>query len=83
MDDLSDSLPDNSPRFVILSYPISTDGRIRLPYVLLYWIPQTCTQQSRMLYAGAVEFVRNEAGVGKLIKLEDEEELEDLEELVK
>lgn len=83
IEDLADSLPDNSPRFVILSCPITTDGRLKVPYVLLYWIPQTCGQQSRMLYAGAVELARDKAGVNKLIKIEDEEELEELEDQLK
>lgn len=84
MEELAEELPDTSPRFVILSYPMKTsDGRYKVPYVLIYWIPQTCGQQSRMLYAGAVELIREKAGVSKLIKIEDEDEFDDIEDHLK
>lgn len=84
IEDLSDELPPNSPRFVLLCYPYKTDdGRLVSPLVLLYWKPATCGQQSKMLYAGAVELFRGKAGVAKMIQIEDEEELEDIEKELK
>lgn len=66
IDELVEELPDNSPRFVLLSHPIKTDdGRIRSPFVLLYWIPQTSGLESKMLYAGGLEEFREKAGVAK------------------
>lgn len=53
------------------------------PLALLYWKPATCGQQNKMLYAGAVELFRGKAGVAKMIQIEDEEELEDIEKLLK
>lgn len=83
IEELVEELPDNSPRFIILSYPMkTTDGRLKVPYVLIYWIPQTCGNQSRMLYAAAVELIRDKAAVGKLIKIEDEDEFDEIEELL-
>lgn len=80
MEELAEELPDNTPRYVILSYPIKlSDGRLKVPLVLLYWIPRTCGQESRMLYAGAVELIREKAGVAKMIKIEEEDELEEVE----
>lgn len=35
--------------------------------VMLYWIPPTSGQESRMLYAGAVEQFRDKAGVSKYV----------------
>ncbi|KAG7193874.1 uncharacterized protein KQ657_005072 [Scheffersomyces spartinae] len=83
IEELVDGLPDNSPRFVVLSYPITeADGRMKSPLVMIYWIPPTCNNEGRMLYAGAVELVRDKAGVSKLIKIEEEDEFEDIESLL-
>ncbi|KAI5964516.1 hypothetical protein KGF57_001008 [Candida theae] len=78
---LVEELPDNNPRFIVLSYPIKTkDGRLQSPLVMLYWIPPTSNQANKMLYAGAVEQFRDKAGVSKLIKIEDEDDFDDIEE---
>lgn len=84
VEELAEELPDNSPRFVVLCYPYtSDDGRPVSPLVLLYWKPQTCGQESKMLYAGAIETFRDKAGVSKLIQMEEEEDLENLESEIK
>ncbi|ODV81823.1 glia maturation factor beta [Suhomyces tanzawaensis NRRL Y-17324] len=84
VDELVEELPDNTPRYIVLSYPMkASDGRLMTPLVLLYWIPPTSGQESRMLYAGAVEQFREKAGVSKLIKMEEEEDFEDLEDQLK
>ncbi|CAD1813654.1 Cofilin/tropomyosin-type actin-binding family protein [Candida parapsilosis] len=81
LESLVEELPDNNPRYILLSYPIKTsDGRLQSPLVMLYWIPPTTNQANRMLYAGAVEQFRDKAGVSKLIKVEDEDDFEDIEE---
>ncbi|GME93790.1 unnamed protein product [[Candida] boidinii] len=83
-DDLIEELPDNSPRFVVLTYPFKTsDGLLKSPLVLVYWRPSTSSMEKRMLYAGAVELMRDKAAVSKVIEIDDEDELEELEELVK
>lgn len=74
--DLAEDLPENSPRFIVLSHPIKTrDGLSKLPLVMVYWIPPTAGQRSKMMYAGAVEEFRQHAGVSCLLKVEDEDEL--------
>ncbi|PVH17423.1 40S ribosomal protein S13 [Candidozyma duobushaemuli] len=66
IEELIEELPDNSPRYVLLSYPIKlSDGRVKSPFVLLYWRPPTTGQENKMLYAGAVELFREKAGVAK------------------
>ncbi|EMG45722.1 Cofilin/tropomyosin family protein, putative [Candida maltosa Xu316] len=80
IDELIEELPDTAPRYVVLSYPFKLkDGRMAYPLVMLYWIPPTSSQESRMLYAGAVEQFRDKAGVS-LIKLEEEEDFEELQD---
>ncbi|KAI4209868.1 MAG: hypothetical protein LQ351_007222 [Letrouitia transgressa] len=78
--ELADELPDHSPRFILLSYPLTLpSGRLSVPYVLLYYLPVTCNAELRMLYAGAKELMRNTAEVGKVIEIADTEELESIE----
>ncbi|KAL8822264.1 MAG: hypothetical protein Q9191_006996 [Dirinaria sp. TL-2023a] len=80
MQELADELPDHSPRYVLLSYPLTLpSGRLSVPYVLLYYLPVTCNSESRMLYAGAKELMRNTAEVGRVIELSEPEELESIE----
>ncbi|RYO94749.1 hypothetical protein DL766_000012 [Monosporascus sp. MC13-8B] len=79
LDEVADDLPDNSPRYILLSYPLTlSDGRLSVPYVLLYYLPTTCNAEARMMYAGAKELMRNTVEVGKVIDLESAEELEDI-----
>ena len=83
LDELREELPDNSPRYVIISYLMTTsDGRMKLPYVLVYWIPHTSGQNLRMLYAGATELFRSKAGVSQLITIEEEDQFDDFEEML-
>ncbi|OAA58110.1 gmf family protein [Niveomyces insectorum RCEF 264] len=79
LDELADELPENSPRFVLLSYPMTLpSGRLSVPYVLLYYLPITCNAEMRMLYAGAKELMRNTSEVGKVLDIESAEELAEL-----
>lgn len=70
IEELVEELPDNSARYVLLSYPLKlSDGRVKSPFVLLYWRPPTSGQENKMLYAGAVELFREKAGVNKYVYL--------------
>lgn len=80
MQELADELPDHSPRYILLSYPLTLpSGRLSVPYVLIYYLPVTCNSESRMLYAGAKELMRNTAEVGRVIEMSEAEELETIE----
>lgn len=82
-EELVENLPDNSPRYIVLSQPITKpDGRKSSVLAMIYYRPPTCTQEALMLYAGAVELVRGKAGVNKFLEIDDEEDFENLEELV-
>jgi len=84
LDTLADDLPPHSPRFILLSHPITlkASGRETAPYVLLYYLPPTANSELRMLYAGARELMRDTAGVAKVIEVADEEEVEGVKELL-
>ncbi|OCK92997.1 glia maturation factor beta [Cenococcum geophilum 1.58] len=84
MEELGDGLPDHAPRFVLMSYPLTlSSGRLSVPYVMIYYLPVTCNNEVRMLYAGAKELMRNTAEVGKIIEIDSAEDLEDIEEKLK
>ncbi|KAK1998954.1 GMF family protein [Colletotrichum falcatum] len=79
LEEISDDLPDHSPRFVLLSYPLTLpSGRLSVPYVLIYYLPITCNNEIRMLYAGAKELMRNTSEVGRVIDIQEAEELEEI-----
>ncbi|EDO16283.1 hypothetical protein Kpol_1053p20 [Vanderwaltozyma polyspora DSM 70294] len=84
LSEYADVLPDNSPRYVLIAYPLTDkDGIKKAPLILLYWKPNTVVSQEwKMLYASALEMIRNECGPSKLIEvssgLEDESDVEDL-----
>ncbi|KAK5115628.1 hypothetical protein LTR85_009799 [Meristemomyces frigidus] len=82
--ELADELPDNSPRFMLLSYPLTlASGRLSVPYVMINYLPPTCSSEMRMLYAGAKELMRNQSEVGRIIEIDSAEDLEDIEEKLK
>ncbi|KAF2771479.1 glia maturation factor beta, partial [Teratosphaeria nubilosa] len=84
MQELSDELPDNSPRYILLSYPLTmASGRLSVPYVMINYLPPTCSAELRMLYAGAKELLRNQAEVNRIIEIDSAEDLEEIEEKLK
>ncbi|RYC63024.1 hypothetical protein CHU98_g3197 [Xylaria longipes] len=79
LEEIADDLPDNSPRYILLSYPLTlSSGRLSVPYVLLYYLPTTCNAESRMMYAGAKELMRNTSEVGKVIDIDSADDLEEV-----
>ncbi|GKZ23970.1 hypothetical protein AbraIFM66951_010222 [Aspergillus brasiliensis] len=80
MEDLADELPESSPRFILLSYPLTlASGRLTVPYVMLYYLPVNCNPNARMMYAGAVELMRNTAEVNRVIEVHEEENITSIE----
>ncbi|KZF23154.1 GMF family protein [Xylona heveae TC161] len=78
--DLQEDLPEHSPRYILLSYPLTLpSGRLSVPYVLIYYLPETCNAELRMLYAGARELMRNTAEAGRVLEIESAEELDEIE----
>ncbi|KAJ1333256.1 Cofilin/tropomyosin-type actin-binding protein [Microdochium nivale] len=79
LDEIAEDLPDNAPRYILLSYPLTLpSGRLSVPYVMLYYLPSTCNAEARMMYAGAKELMRNTSEVGRVIDIESAEDLEEI-----
>ncbi|KAI0971430.1 glia maturation factor beta [Xylaria arbuscula] len=79
LEEIAEDLPDNSPRYILLSYPLTLpSGRLSVPYILIYYMPTTCNAENRMMYAGAKELIRNTSEVGKVVDIESADELEEI-----
>ncbi|RUP43222.1 hypothetical protein BC936DRAFT_137462 [Jimgerdemannia flammicorona] len=67
MEDLVDVLPENSPRYIVLSYELHHhDGRNSFPLVFIYWSPNTVKSEMHMLYAGVKTYLQSQADVSKV-----------------
>lgn len=54
-------------------------GRLAVPYVLLYYLPVNCNPSFRMMYAGAVELMRNTAQVNRVLEVHEEDDIISIE----
>lgn len=54
-------------------------GRLSVPYVLLYYLPENCNPSLRMLYAGAVELMRSTAEVNRVLEVHEEDDIISIE----
>ena len=48
-------------------------GRLAVPYVLLYYLPENCNPSFRMMYAGAVELMRSTAEVNRVLEVHEDD----------
>ncbi|EJU05336.1 glia maturation factor beta [Dacryopinax primogenitus] len=72
VDDLAEELPENSPRFVLMSYELEhRDGRKSFPLILINWAPSTCEISMLTLHASAFLQFQNAADVSKIIEIRD------------
>ncbi|TIB98663.1 hypothetical protein E3Q08_03309 [Wallemia mellicola] len=52
LEELADELPENAPRYVVISYPVKhPDGRIAVPLALINWKPTTSSPEMNTLHA--------------------------------
>ncbi|KIO13652.1 hypothetical protein M404DRAFT_12555 [Pisolithus tinctorius Marx 270] len=72
IEELAEELPENSPRYVVLSYELKhSDGRTSFPLVLVNWAPTTCEIKMMTLHASALIEFQNTADVSKVIEVRD------------
>ncbi|KAF8969598.1 hypothetical protein BDZ97DRAFT_1754443 [Flammula alnicola] len=72
IEDLAEELPENSPRYVVLSYELKhKDGRTSFPLVLINWSPSTSETGMMTLHASALLNFQNTADVSKVIEVRD------------
>lgn len=46
---------------------------------MLYYLPENCNPNQRMMYAGAVELMRNTAEVNRVIEVYEEDDIISIE----
>jgi len=70
IDDLAEELPENAPRYVVLSYELNhEDGRTSFPLVLINWAPMTSEMSLLTLHASAFLEFQNTADISKVIEV--------------
>ncbi|KAI8969278.1 hypothetical protein BDF20DRAFT_894190 [Mycotypha africana] len=74
LEDLVEELPENTPRFIILSYGLKhSDGRTNFPLLFIYWSPSTAKAEINMLYASAKTFLQEKIDVMRGFDIRDPE----------
>lgn len=54
LEELTDSLPDHQPRFIVYSCCLEHgDGRSSFPMVFIFFSPRDCKPELQMMYAGS------------------------------
>ncbi|KAG7092717.1 hypothetical protein E1B28_009047 [Marasmius oreades] len=72
IDELAEELPENSPRYVVLSYELNhSDGRKSFPLVMINWAPTTSETGLLTLHASALLDFQDTADVSKVIEIRD------------
>ena len=76
-EDVVEELPDNNPRFALVSFEMQhKDGRVSYPLVGLYYCPSSAPTNQKMMYASTCSSLFQKAQVvGKVFDLTDAEEL--------
>ncbi|KAI0699675.1 hypothetical protein BC835DRAFT_1412458 [Cytidiella melzeri] len=75
IEDLAEGLPENAPRYVVLSYELNhDDGRKSFPLVLINWAPISSEMGLLTLHASALLDFQATADVSKVIEVRDGEE---------
>ncbi|KAJ7087856.1 hypothetical protein C8R44DRAFT_836187 [Mycena epipterygia] len=72
IEDLAEELPENSPRYVMLSYQLDhKDGRTSFPLVLINWAPTSSEIGMLTLHASALLDFQSTADVSKVIEMRE------------
>ncbi|KAF8843571.1 glia maturation factor beta [Paxillus ammoniavirescens] len=72
IEDLVEEFPENSPRYVVLSYELKhRDGRTSFPLVLINWAPPSSETRSMTLHASAFHEFQEIAQLSKVIEVFD------------
>ncbi|KAF9061926.1 hypothetical protein BDP27DRAFT_1300723 [Rhodocollybia butyracea] len=72
IEELAEELPENSPRYVVLSYALThSDGRTSFPLVLINWAPSSSEIGLLTLHASALLDFQSTADVSKVLEIRD------------
>ncbi|GLB34577.1 putative cofilin/tropomyosin-type actin-binding protein [Lyophyllum shimeji] len=72
IEELAEELPENAPRYVVLSYELThKDGRKSFPLVLINWAPTSSEIGLLTLHASALINFQSTADITKVIEIRD------------
>ncbi|KAJ7271968.1 hypothetical protein B0H12DRAFT_1092202 [Mycena haematopus] len=72
IEELAEELPENSPRYVLLSYQLEhKDGRKSFPLVMINWAPRGSEIGMLTLHASALLEFQSTADVSKVIEMRE------------
>ncbi|KAJ3986131.1 hypothetical protein F5890DRAFT_1505946 [Lentinula detonsa] len=72
IEELAEELPENSPRYVVLSHAlVHPDGRTSFPLVLINWAPTTSEIGLLTLHASALLDFQTTVDVSKIIEIRE------------
>ncbi|KAJ2797537.1 hypothetical protein H4R21_004283 [Coemansia helicoidea] len=75
-EELADELPEDAPRYVVLSYRHThADGHVSYPLAFIYYKPETAATRSLMLYASTLQLFAREGGLATPYTLTHAEKL--------
>ncbi|CAO3615934.1 unnamed protein product [Cunninghamella echinulata] len=78
VEDLVEELPENTPRYIILSYELKhSDGRTNFPLLFVYWAPSTCKAELHMLYTSGKTYLQEKIDVMRGFEIREPETLTD------
>ncbi|TIB72862.1 hypothetical protein E3Q18_03398 [Wallemia mellicola] len=70
LEELADELPENAPRYVVISYPVKhPDGRIAVPLALINWKPTTSSPEMNTLHASGLSMFQQVAEVSRYTQI--------------
>ncbi|ORY27360.1 hypothetical protein BCR39DRAFT_560089 [Naematelia encephala] len=72
VEEIADELPENSPRYVVLSYELKhKDGRISNPLLLINWAPSGSPTDLMTLHASSLSYFQQTAEVAKVLEVRE------------
>ncbi|KAI5121677.1 hypothetical protein M0805_002753 [Coniferiporia weirii] len=72
LEELAEELPENSPRYVVLSYEVKhDDGRTNYPLVIINWLPRSSEMGMSTLHASALIDFQSTADIQRIIEIRD------------
>ncbi|KAK4686993.1 hypothetical protein P7C73_g3125, partial [Tremellales sp. Uapishka_1] len=72
IEEIAEELPENSPRYVILSHELKhKDGRISYPLLLINWAPSSSPTDLMTLHASSLSYFQQTAEIAKVLEVRD------------
>ncbi|EOQ99163.1 Glia maturation factor beta [Wallemia ichthyophaga EXF-994] len=72
VEELADELPENAPRYVVISYPLKhADGRLAVPLAMINWKPTTSSPEMNTLHASGLSMFQQVAQVSRIVEVRD------------